>query len=192
MPIDNRSRYGYSKSEFNGGYVIKSVKYVNDDKYVNGGDNEIDYAIIKNGFIGLQTETLFEPQMTEHLKLSNTIIKNMAGFGIFSRNFVIDGYNNVVANCGLYCAAFTMGGSYDFTHCTFANYWKLNQRNTPIMYLDNYTVINGNVFTDSLATGILKADFKNCIIFGNNDNELVLDTKPQVPLNYHFKNCTFH
>ncbi len=155
----------------------------------DGGDNEIDYAIIKNGFIGLQTETLFEPQMTEHLKLSNTIIKNMAGFGIFSRNFVIDGYNNVVANCGLYCAAFTMGGSYDFTHCTFADYWKLNQRNTPLMYLDNYTVINGNVFTDSLATGILKADFKNCIIYGNNDNELVLDTKPQVPLNYHFINC---
>ena len=155
----------------------------------DGGINEIDYAIIKNGFIGLQTEILLDNPMPVSLTVSNTIIKNMAGFGIFARHFVINGYNNVIANCGLYCAAFTTGGSYDFTHCTFANYWKLNQRSTPVMYLNNYAVSNGIVITDSLGTGLLKADFKNCIIYGLNDNELELDTKSQAPLNYHFKNC---
>lgn len=158
----------------------------------DGGNNEIDYAIIKNGFIGLQTETLFNPQMTESLKLTNTIIKNMAGFGIFARNFVIEGYNNVIANCGLYCAAFTVGGSYDFTHCTFANYWKLNQRSTPVMYMNNYAVSNGNAIADN-NTKLEKADFKNCIIFGTNDNELELDLKPDtlsnILSNHLIQNC---
>ncbi len=154
----------------------------------DGGDNEIDYAIIKNGFIGLQTEAILSNPMTKHLKITNTIIKNMAGFGIFARNFVIDGYNNVVANCGLYCAAFTIGGNYDFTHCTFANYWKNGQRSTPLMYLNNYAVSNGTVINDT-TTKLEKADFKNCIIFGLNDNELELDLKSTPLSNHHFNNC---
>jgi hypothetical protein len=62
-------------------------------------DNEINYAVIRNGFIGLQAETLQEP-MGNQLLLTNTIIENMSGIGILGRYYAITGINNVVTNCG--------------------------------------------------------------------------------------------
>jgi len=152
----------------------------------DGGNNEINYAIIKNGFIGLQCETLFEPQMSESLKLTNTDIRNMSGFGIFARNFVIEGWNNVVKNCGLYCAAFTIGGDYRFTHCTFGNFWRFGQRSTPSVYLNNYAVNSSNA---AVPVDLVRADFKNTIIYGNNDNELELDFKSGAISSFNFSYC---
>ncbi len=152
----------------------------------DGGNNEIDYAIIKNGFIGLQCETLFEPQMTESLKLTNTEIRNMSGLGILARNFVIRGWNNVFSNCGLYTAALTIGGNYEFTHCTFGNYWNFGQRSTPAVYLSNYTVNSSNTI---IPADLVKADFKNCIIYGNNDNELELDFESGAAAAFNFSYC---
>ena len=152
----------------------------------DGGNNEIDYAIIKNGFIGLQCETLFDPQMPESLKLTNTEIRNMSGLGIFARNFVMTGWNDVISNCGLYTAALTIGGSYEFTHCTFGNYWNFGQRSTPAVYLNNYTVNTSNT---TVPVDLVKADFKNCIIYGNNDNELELDFKSGATSTFNFSYC---
>lgn len=152
----------------------------------DGGNNEIDYAIIKNGFIGIQCETLFEPQMTESLQLTNTEIRNMSGLGILTRNFVVRGWNDVVSNCGLYTAAFTIGGSYEFTHCTFGNFWSFGQRSTPAIYLNNYTVNSSNTV---VPVDLVKADFKNCIVYGNNDNELELDFKSGALDNLLFSYC---
>ncbi len=74
--------------------------------WINEGsvNNEIEYAEIRNGFIGLQLETLQE-QMGNQLILSNTKIENMTGFGILTRFYNLTAYNNVVTNCGQYLAA---------------------------------------------------------------------------------------
>jgi len=152
----------------------------------DGGSNEIDYAIIKNGFIGLQMETLFDPAMPVSMKLTNTHIRNMSGLGMLARNFKVEGWNNVVSNCGLYNAAFTIGGDYEFTHCTFGNFWRYGQRSTPVMYLNNYAV---NQSGQDVPVDMVKAEFKNCIIYGNNDNELELDFKSGALNNHNFRNC---
>lgn len=152
----------------------------------DGGLNEIDYAIIKNGFIGLQTETLFDPAMPVSLKVTNTQIRNMSGLGILARNFNITGWNNVISNCGLYTAAFTLGGSYEFTHCTFGNFWRFGQRSTPVMYLNNYAIDQNN---QAVPIDMTKAEFNNCIIYGNNDNELELDFKTGALANHIYRNC---
>lgn len=152
----------------------------------DGGVHEIDNAIIKNGFIGLQCETLFNPSMPVSLKLTNTQIRNMSGLGILARNFKIDGWNDVISNCGLYNAAFTIGGEYDFTHCTFGNFWNYGQRTTPVMYLNNYAVDQAG---NDVPVDMTKAEFKNCIIYGNNDNELELDFVTGALKNHMFRNC---
>ncbi|MBK7963925.1 MAG: hypothetical protein IPK10_00465 [Bacteroidetes bacterium] len=152
----------------------------------DAGAHEIDYAIIKNGFIGLQCETLFDPAMPVSLKLTNTQIRNMSGLGILARNFKIEGWNDVVSNCGLYNAALTIGGEYDFTHCTFGNFWNYGQRTTPVMYLNNYTEDQAG---NDVLVDMIKAEFKNCIIYGNNDNELELDFKNGALKNHLFRNC---
>ena len=71
--------------------------------WINEGsvNNEIDYAIIKNGYIGLQLETMQE-QMGNQLKLSNTVIQNMTGYGILTRFYNLTAYNNLVTDCGQY------------------------------------------------------------------------------------------
>ena len=153
----------------------------------NGSFSNINYAIIKNGFIGLQCDVFPTPAATDHLFLSNTIVENMSGFGLLSYNFTIKGWNNVFANCGSYCCALTAGGSYEFLHCTMANYWKISQRSTPAVYVNNYQ----STKTGTDVYNLNSADFKNCIITGSQDDELKSDfiTGSGVNINYKFDHC---
>ncbi len=133
-------------------------------------DNEINYAIIKNGYIGLQVETLDEP-MGNKLTLTNTKISNMSGTGILARNYHIEASNNLVTNCGSYLMELTMGGKYKFIHSTFANYWDASARQTASIYFNNYQMAEGSI----LAARPFDALFGNCIIDGRETNELVID-----------------
>ncbi len=141
--------------------------------WINEGsiDNEINYAIIKNGFIGIQAE-IFQQHMGNKIIIKNTIIENMSGVGILSRNQNIDAENLLISNCKQYNMALTMGGNYEFRHCTFANYWNYDIRKTPAIYINNYYKDQNDVINNF---DLSKADFYNCIIYGNADEELVLD-----------------
>lgn len=152
----------------------------------DGGQHEINYAVIKNAFIGLQCETLFDPAMPVSLQLTNTEIRNISGLGLFTRNYRILGWNNVIANCGLYCAALTGGGDYEFIHSTFASYWRSGQRSTPAVYLNNYLVNNSG---QAVPIDLTKSEFRNSIICGNNDNELETDFKSGALNNHNFRFC---
>lgn len=150
-----------------------------------GGDNVINYAIIKNGFIGLQPENLFGGD-PKKLIVKNTIIKNMSGFGMLARLYDVSCSNTVIANCGLYNAALTIGGKYNFLHCTLANCWSQGQRTTPAVYVNNYATDENGVENP---VDLVQADFKNCIIYGNIDNELELDFNPGALAEHLFQNC---
>jgi len=154
--------------------------------WINEGsvNNEIDYAIIRNGFIGLQLETLQE-QMGNQLILSNTRIENMTGYGILTRFYNLTAYNNVVVNCGQYLAAFTWGGIYDVRQCTFANYWSASVRVTPSIVLNNYAVDANDVVYPFEFQGY----FGNNVFDGRNEDELLLSGDEGEPFNYHFDNC---
>jgi hypothetical protein len=157
----------------------------------NGSFSEINYAIIKNGFIGLQCDVFPEPATpSEQLLLSNTQIRNMSGAGIFSTSFTIKAWNNVISSCGSYAAALTGGGDYNFIHCTIGNYWNFSQRSTPSLYISN---AYSESATSVVVTDLVRANFSNCIIDGNQDDELGLDfitnVTPTPVVNYFFKNC---
>ncbi len=138
-------------------------------------DNEINHAIIRNGFIGIQAE-LLESDMGNQLILKNTIIENMSGVGILSRAYSIDAENILISNCKQYNLALTLGGSYEFRHATFANYWNYDVRQTPAVYLNNYYMDSQNKI---YPYNLVKANFINCIIYGNNSEEIVLDNQAQ-------------
>ncbi|MCD4790208.1 MAG: hypothetical protein K8R37_09435, partial [Bacteroidales bacterium] len=70
--------------------------------WINEGsvDNEFNYAVIKNGFIGIQAETLIpEETMNSFLIINNTIIKNMSRWGLFTIAYRVISANSVFANC---------------------------------------------------------------------------------------------
>ena len=140
--------------------------------WINEGsvNNEINYAIIKNGFIGIQAETL-DNQMGNSLILKNTRISNMSGVGILARNYQIIASNNLVTNCGDYLLSLTMGGKYSFIHSTFANYWTSTVRQTSSVYFNNYINNEGGNPT----VNEFDAYFGNCIIDGRENDEMLID-----------------
>ncbi len=154
--------------------------------WINEGsiDNEINYAIIRNGFIGIQAETLQE-QMGNSLILKNTIIENMSGVGLFSRFYNITATNCLFANSGQFSAALTWGGLYDFRHCTFANYWPYGVRPDELLALNNFVEDeNGNITAFEF-----DAYFGNCIAYGRNIEELLFSFDEGAPYNYLFDHC---
>jgi len=147
-------------------------------------DNEINYALIRNGSIGLKVDTVVNANPT--LKLNNTIIENMSVAGIYAQGAKIKASNTIIANCGQYAVILSIGGNYEFLHCTLGNYWNETYRKTPSLVLNNYYIDN----LDRLQLRPLEnAYFGNCIIYGNNEEELLLDKNANAVFNFKFENC---
>jgi hypothetical protein len=146
-------------------------------------NNEINYAVIRNGFIGLQVETLQEP-MGNQLILTNTIIENMSGIGLLGRYYAVTGVNNVIANCGQ-LGLLLQGGLYDFRHCTFANYFRDAVRQDPNLAITNYYLDPEDVLY------VYNTDvyFGNSIIYGNQSEEILIDSDDAGELTYVFDHC---
>ena len=149
-------------------------------------NNVIDWAVIKNGFIGIKVDTV-GTSANPTLTISNTIIKNMSVAALHAQGSYVKGWNCVFANCGQYAVALTIGGKCNFYHCTFANYWSGGTRQFPTLLLNNYYKdINENVIPRNLDS----AFFYNCIVYGSLDsNEIKLDESASATFNYKFHNC---
>ena len=156
--------------------------------WINEGsiNNSIDYAIIKNAFIGVQCELLFgDFSEQRRLKITNTKIQNMKKWGLYCLAFDVYGGNNVISNCKEYCLALVAGGNYTFIHNTFANFWEKDARTTPCVHIDNHAGTQ-QIPLDSCY-------FANCIIDGSQSNELELDiigtSTTLTPISHKFSYC---
>jgi len=79
------------------------------------------------------------------------------------------------------------GGDYKFTHCTFANYWSESNRQDPLFVLNNWFEADNTEFIRTLTN----TEFNNCIFFGNNEEEMLLDLRDEAAQNYTFDHCLF-
>lgn len=149
-------------------------------------NNSIDWAIIKNGYFGIISDTV-NTWTNPTLTISNTIIKNMSIAALYGRGTYIRGWNCVFANCGQYAAALTRGGKYNFYHCTFANYWSGGTRQFPTLLLNNYYKDANEIIHPR---ALDSAFFYNCIVYGSLDsNEIKLDESTSATFIYKFHNC---
>lgn len=158
--------------------------------WINEGsiDNEFNYAVIKNGFIGLQAEITNE-DMGNSLVLNNTTVQNMSRWGLFTVAYTVRATNSLFVNCAENTVFITTGGVYDFRHCTFANYWNHSIRLDPSFTLSNNLIVpsaDGGFIT---LLGNLEAYFGNCIIYGNLDEEILYSNDESVSFNYTFDHC---
>lgn len=144
--------------------------------------NNFEYAEIKNAIIGIQVDTLADLNIPT-LKISNSKIEHMSYAGIYARGTTVFASNCLIADCAYYALALTIGGSYEFYHCTVSNYWQNTFRNTPSVVLNNYYEYEGQ----PIIRDIEKAIFANCIIWGDKKDELYFDKYPgQGEMNYFF------
>jgi hypothetical protein len=147
-------------------------------------NNTINYATIKNSTIGILSEGN-QTAVNDKLTITNSQVYNASSFGILGRATSITAKNVVINNCGQSSFAGTVGGKYNFTHCTIANYWNSSFRQFPALLLNDYTEdANGMTVTNDLT----EAKFNNCIIYGNDNPEIFLDDRGPA-FNYKFTNC---
>ena len=150
--------------------------------------NVINHARILNGTVGLWADSVVnfdQPVMT----ITNTEINRMSYDGILGRGTTIEASNTVMGDCGNSCVELLYEGSYSFTHCTFANYWRtgFSNRTTPAVFLANYFAYENDdkeVIVES--RNIEQALFTNCIIYGSSSNELQISQSDEGKLNYSF------
>ncbi|HBS86522.1 MAG: hypothetical protein A2W91_20095 [Bacteroidetes bacterium GWF2_38_335] len=140
----------------------------------NSKNNVINYAEIINAVIGIRADSLDVSSPNPTLTITNSKIMNMSYAGILGAGSTILATNCVVYNCGFYAVALLYGGAYEFYHCTIFNYWSQGSRTTPSVILNNYFYSGGTYYVRHL----VKATFGNCIIFGNQDDEIALDPYP--------------
>ncbi|MCH2217567.1 MAG: hypothetical protein MK076_05735 [Flavobacteriales bacterium] len=154
-------------------------------------ENEIQHAQIKNGIIGILVDSTAS-SITPTLTLKNTEIFNHSNFGILSRESSIAGENVLIGSAGEASFAGIVGGSYDFKHATFANYWSNSIRALPAVLINNfftYTDANGQEIIETRA--LTQANFSNCLIDGNNNIEFLPDRADGSDFNFKLTNTMF-
>lgn len=144
--------------------------------------NTIEYLTLKNAEIGLFVEGATDPSLNS-LTIQNSQVYNNSRHNIWSRNATLVAENLVLGGAGAASLRFENGGSYEFTHCTIANYWNKGFRTSPALEISNFYNVQEN------GADLLKADFKNCIIDGNNLTELSLISNGINVFNFSFQNC---
>lgn len=143
-------------------------------------NNSFSNVTIKNATVGILVAG--NDGTATPTYINNTQIYNCSNVGILARTGNIDGKNVVINNCGQASFAGSFGGSYEFTHSTFANYW--SSPNQTAVLLDDYIQTDaGNIIEP-----LVKANFKNCIIYGSTN--LGINLKKQgTTFNYNFDHC---
>ena len=153
-------------------------------------ENEIQHAQIKNGIIGILIDSIGATDVPT-LKLQNTEIYNHSNFGILARETNIEAHNVVIGSAGQASLAATIGGTYNFTHSTFSNYWNSSIRPLPAVLINNFFVYDSDAGEEITETRDLKAaNFTNCIFDGNNNIEFLIDKVDDGGLfRYSVQNC---
>lgn len=144
-------------------------------------NNQIKNLTIKNATVGILVSGN-DGSPTPTLNIENTQIYNCANVGLLARTGNIEGRNVVINNCGQTAFAGSFGGSYEFTHCTFANYWS-SPTQTSVL-LDDYIQTD----TGNIVEPLTKANFRNCIIYGSSNLAISLK-KEGTSFNYNFDHC---
>lgn len=150
-------------------------------------NNTFNYVTIKNALVGILCDGNADAT-EDKLTITNSQIYNSGSFGILGRNSSIHGENLVLNNAGQSALAATFGGKYNFTHCTIANYWQNGPRPLPAVLVNNFIIDENET---AIVTDLVEANFNNCIIYGNDNPEFLLDEIEDDGVNFNFKftNC---
>ncbi len=146
-------------------------------------DHFFNHATIKNATVGILMDSN-DGGNAPTLTLKNTQIYNSANVGLLAKTGNIYGENLVFNNSGEASLSISYGGTYNFVHSTFTNYWQNGYRQFPTVLISNALETPETIFVADL-----NANFTNCIIYGNENIELLFDKSEEAAFNFSFKNC---
>ena len=151
-------------------------------------NNKIDFAVIKNAYQGIVSQEGTASGLPK-VTLSHTVIDNIYDVGVFGINSSIEADNCLISNCGKN-VSLVLGGNYSFTHCTVVTYGNFFiDHNFPVVLATNFIEQNNTIYT-----GDLKANFINCIFWGEGgtiENEIALGKKTNTLFDVSFQNMVY-
>ncbi len=136
---------------------------------LSDSNNKIDYLKLKNAVVGIYTVTADATDIAK-LEINNSQIYDCSNFGILSKNSNITGKNLVINGGGEASFAGVLGGNYNFNHCTFNNDWSSSSQKA-ILVRDYFDSKNTRYVENT------NINFSNCIIYGRNNIEILLEQK---------------
>lgn len=137
-------------------------------------DSEIDHAVIENGFVGILVDSCANTHPS--LRISNTQIRNQSHVGLMGQTAYIVGDNLLVTNCGSATTVMQYGGRYEYSRCTFANYWRYETRKMPTVVITNYLDYQNTRYLYPM-----QASLTDCIVWGNrSDGEMLIDLDDRI------------
>ncbi len=149
--------------------------------------NRIHNSVIKNATTAIRLDSA--GGMDDQLTITNSYIMNSSRVGIYGGHGNVKAINTVVANSGLHLL-YAFGGNYEFIHCTFANFWNQSTRSTAGVTLSNYLDFqNEDGTTTRIVRDLDSASFGNCLVVGNNRQELAILKDNAGTLNYEFRSA---
>jgi hypothetical protein len=138
-------------------------------------DNQISHALIKNGTVGVYSDSIPGKDGELNVKVSATQVRNMTFDGIASRYGNIEVENSVVSHCNRFGFFASFGGDVKLRHNTF--YHSLNDKKGAAVGISN-------IWRDETIPAIIKGTYPmsyyvtNNIIYGRRtDLELFLDVE---------------
>ncbi len=146
-------------------------------------DNHFQHTTIKNATVGIRTDA-HDNTNNPTLLLENTQIYNCATVGLWATTGHVTTKNVVINNCGQAALYLSLGGKYNFYNSTFVNYWTNGYRDFPAVLIENYY----QTPEQTLVADLEAANFYNCIIYGNQNIELVLSQADQADFKFNFHN----
>jgi len=147
--------------------------------------NQINYGVIKNGETGIMVFSGTNPGQPD-LTLKNTVIQNMTGDGLITESSYIVSENCVIGNCGGSALSITGGGDYNFKQLTIGNYWSGSVRTSPSLFVSNYIY---DTLGNKIPHDLENAFFGNSIIYGTDQEEIILDKDDEALFGYTFDHC---
>ncbi|GAB4420030.1 MAG: hypothetical protein OHK0039_33130 [Bacteroidia bacterium] len=162
----------------------------------NSRDNLLVNCRIKNALIGVQVDSM-SVNANPKLLMRYSEIRNMGAHGLVGLGFApgiseqtpptVLMENCIVNTCKQRTVAILGGGSYAFYNCTFANFNVARfSRRTPQVLVGNWWSFDG-VSADVYPS---YTHFYNCVIWGSEDDEVVIDTLAGAPFSeLRFDHC---
>lgn len=146
-------------------------------------------CVIRNSINGLFIGE-FTSDVRTKVDLNNVVIHNNLYFGLFAINAEMNLYNCQISNSGIFNFIIAAGGSYNVYQSTIANYYGLDYQTSRS---DNVCFALTNAFQFSeeyyAVNKLDEANFYNCIIDGEYDNEMAFQSTADYAFNFKFDHC---
>ncbi len=169
MNGDSERRITIRNTRFDAAYDVAPGQW--DAIYFLEGstNNEVHFADITNGSIGLRVGTPDDDEDFD-LLITNSTIGHMSNAGILGFSSEIYASNTVVYNCGQYLVGNFAGGTYQYDHCTLSNFPNLFSRDEPSVQFSDNVVVGGG----AVISAPLNITLRNTIIWGSEPEELLI------------------